>query len=281
MWCSEARHVLSQAKRRDPSESLGAILIDHARLIARENLLLRVSREPIMNDLFAVINLQASRLLTAQAASAPQSMQGCSLFSDCQQQGCAPMKMHGQAARSIVSDEGQSEATLPSHARSGCEGSCPPAAASQSASAGLTSWHTGNALLPQAALLRGQSCPPTPRSSLPHAAGMQECRPHLQPIPENASQPSSRRFEEDLGEQRENIRTPSQASAEGALLGNAMDTPHPEGLPRSSTATSADRKPQDRPPLRPLQPTAFPADACGSCPAQTPLPKATVRLLPA
>ncbi|KAK9864796.1 hypothetical protein WJX84_005210 [Apatococcus fuscideae] len=56
----EAWHLLNTAAGTDAVEDLSMVLAEHGRLIARQQLLESVSKNPIMNDLFTVINLQNS-----------------------------------------------------------------------------------------------------------------------------------------------------------------------------------------------------------------------------
>ena len=261
--CSEAGHVLCKALGMDPAESLSAILADNARLIARQELLERVSANPIMNDLFTVINLQAARLLKDHPSTPSQQAPGvASDLGSPYKQHVAPQQMDDQDMRDAAIS-GQNACLQHILGGDHHAGSCDPLSSSEPASAKVSTWCNQTTLLPQVSISRQQgtystafhSTRPAPHVQLRDSTAFQSARQpsyaqqeghrKLSAIPENDSQACSMHDpvrDTARDEQREDIRTPSQNSAEGAVVGLDTDTPHPAGLPHSSTATSAAKR---------------------------------------
>ncbi len=248
----------------NPAESLSAILEENAILIARQNLLERVSENPIMNDLFTVINLQAARLLTGQADSDSQQAQPSSSADSPQQ--------HKRVPRDSLSRDmpdaacGKSGALHQQDHIGQQAGKIQPLSASRSASAEIGTLCDRNMLLPRADISRQQgACMARGHHAHRDVNVQAEGCQQLPPIPENDGQPSGLQGmhgEQSHQEQHDDICTPSQNSAEGALVGLNTETPYPTGLPHSSTATSAIKRSPNRRPLMPLQPTATPNATC-------------------
>ena len=178
----------------DMRESISALLADYQRLMTQQALLARVSENPIMNDLFAVINSQAHRVLVDGTLSTAQPSNGSSEHSLHPQSGF----LHQQSKR-------------PDAAPSGLQH------ASQPAGAAAQDPRESDELLPRASFLQ------------PHGADVAVYRPSegglpLKPIPEHESQPAG----SELGpsqDQRDLIHTPSQNSAEGPWLAKSWTRP--------------------------------------------------------
>ena len=106
----------------------------------------------------------------------------------------------------------------------------------------------------------GTPCEPSP--------SMARTRQPLKPIPEDHSQALGVAAPQaDAHEQRDLIHTPSQDSAEGALMDLESTTPHPACALRSSTATSAVKRPVEWPARTPQQPASAAVAAHGKQPA--------------
>ena len=240
----EAQHLLTKAEELDPAEDLSTVLAHNECLTARQQLLERVSDNPIMNDLFTVINLQVARLLTGNPQHPPST-------SPCQQPAGQQPLGKNPAEPAGLGDFGTSQQKR-AIAEADHAGSPHP---SRQQHAFSIRQHRGSELLPQA----------VPPASLPQHG---KSRQPLKPIPEDHSQGLGvAATQADAPEQRDLIHTPSQDSAEGALMDLESTTPHPACVLRSSTATSAVKRPAEWPPRTPRQPASAPMAAHGKLPA--------------
>lgn len=239
--------MLAKAANLDPAEDLSTVLSQNECLSSRQQLLERVSDNPIMNDLFTVINLQVARVLTGDQQH-PRSINPCQQPAGHQPLGKGPAEPGG------MGQNGTSQQAQPI-AEPGCAGNLHLPRQQHVFS---TRQHKGSELMPQAAPLHTCGIPASPPQ---HGKGRQP----LQPIPEDHSQalgvtaPLADAYEQP-------IHTPSQDSAEGALMDLESTTPHPACALRSSTATSALKRPVEWPPRTPRQPPTIPMAAHGELP---------------
>ena len=220
--CREAGHLLTKASGTCTVEDLSTILAENECLLGRQQLLERVSKNPIMNDLFTVINLQVARFLTEDTAHLP--------------------------SRSPGPDPANQEPSRREHNPSQPQHASPPQPSRQQ-QVPIPGQHKSDSGLPWGMLQHAGSSPVIPSQ-------LCKGRQPLKPIPEDDSQALGGAARQgDAYEQRDVIRTPSQDSAEGALMGLESTTPHPACAIRSSTATSAAKRPAAGP-LRTFTPVA-------------------------
>ncbi|KAK9831765.1 hypothetical protein WJX74_008607 [Apatococcus lobatus] len=227
----EAWHLLNTAAGTDAVEDLSMVLAEHGRLIARQQLLESVSKNPIMNDLFTVINLQVARVLTQDQQPFPSTSHG---HKPADQEPSQPESISQEISGNLQQQQ---------HALG------PRQSDSTDLLLRASQRHAGISPVSPSKLCKG--------------------RQPLKPIPEDDGQAmggAARHME--AYEQRDLIHTPSQNSAEGALVGLESTTPHPACAIRSSTATSAVKRPIEGPPRTAGRPNAAPPAPPSKLPAQ-------------
>lgn len=214
--CREAGHLLTKASGTCTVEDLSTLLAENERLLGRQQLLERVSNNPIMNDLFTVINLQVARFLTEDTQHLP------SINASLDPANLEPSRR-----------EHEHNPSAPQHAS-------PPQPSGQP-HASAPRQHKSDTGLPWEMLQQAGSSPVIPSQ-------LCKGRQPLKAIPADDSQALGGAARQvDAYDQRDVIRTPSQNSAEGALMGLESTTPHPACAVRSSTATSAAKRPAEGP----------------------------------
>lgn len=203
-----------------------------------------------MNDLFTVINLQVARVLSEDQQHSPST-------SPCQEHvGHHPVGKNPTGPDGLARD-GVSRLQQPTTEHDHAGNQQP----SKHQCTFSMRQHKGSELLPQAVAVHACG---TPASPAQHGRARQP----LKPIPEDRSQAlGAAALQADAYEHRDLIHTPSQNSAEGALMDLESTTPHPACALRSSTATSAVKRPTEWPARTPQQPASAPLAARGKLPA--------------